>query len=329
MTQRLLLRTAILFVTALLVQPSQSQDSSSTHAGTGEALSHDPGIIAGHEFIPSTFIREPFVRTYLKTWFGFGSTMNSVYPTFTIAGKTFPGQSGSLLFAVMNAEYQHTIRSWLAVRGRFGVIGRLADETPSLVAQGITLMSGFEFGWLIKLTESERYMVSGSLGIKNTSTTDVYLQRFVEGIIEAGELLPGNKLVLTTPTLRGTAGVQAACVISNLTGVTLTGNLDYGESLDRGEPDRWYYALSAAFDFNLHSENGVPIGFVVGGGTGSAVDYLGDQNRSSQSIFGRIAYTGSRDFALGLDLGYQFIPIRDLPEKQEFLSAVVDIRLYF
>jgi hypothetical protein len=229
----------------------------------------------------------------------------------------------------MGMEFQYAVRTWLAVRGRLNVIGRMADETPTLLAQGVTLYSGFDLGWLFKMTESERYYLSGSLGLKNSSTTDVYLQRFVEGIIENGQVVPGNTLVVAIPTLRGTFGMQGSYVLSRLTGMTLAGHLDYGESMNRGAGDRWYYGVSLAFDLNLHSKSGVPVGFVIGGSTGSAPDLEGIDNRTSQTVFGRVAYTGAEQFALGLDMAYAYVPIRGLDDKQNFFSAVIDIRLFF
>jgi hypothetical protein len=300
-----------------------------TSTGFDSASAPRAGVIGGHEFIPSSFIKDPFVRTYLQTGLGFGSTLNLTIPRAVVHGKTLSGPKGNLLFAVLDMEYQYAIRTWLAVRGRLDVTGRMANETSTLVAQGITLYSGFELGWLFKMTESERFWLSGSLGVKNSSTTDVYLQRFIEGIVENGQVLPGNNLVVATPTLRGTAGIQGAYVLSHLTGITVTGNLDYGESMNGGEGDKWYYGASAAFDFNLHSQSGVPVGFVIGGSTGSAPDLEGIDNRTAQTVFGRIAYTGADEFALGLDLAYHYFPVRNTTEKQNVLSAVVDIRLYF
>jgi len=327
MTRSLSRATAVLILTALLVPLARPQESSI--AGGDAAPAQDRGVLAGHEFIPSSFIRDPFVRTFFRTGLGFGSTPNPVSPLVTVNGKPLVGLRGRLLFALLDVEYQYALRAWLAVRGRVNAIGRMADETSTLIAQGITLISAFELGWLLKVAESERFLASGSLGFKNFSTTDVNLQRFIDGIIEAGEILPGNRILLSTPILRGTAGIQGAYVLSHLTGVSFMGNLDYGESRDAGEPDGWYYSVSVAFDFNLHSRNGVPVGFVVGGRTASGPEVQGADNRTAQTIFGRIAYTGSEAFALGLDLGYEFIPIRSMPEKEEFLSAVLDIRLFF
>jgi hypothetical protein len=325
MSRSLLLPAAALMLTVLTGPGARSQDTPVAAPDAAPRI----GVLSGHTFIPSSFIRDPFIRTYFRTGLGFGSTLDFTQPVPTVNGKPLLGPTGDLLFALLDVEYQYTVRPWLAVRGRLSVIGRMADETPALISQGVTLATGFDLGWLFRVTSSERFAASGSLGVKNTATTDVYLQRFIEGIIDNGEILPGNKLVLTTPTLRGSAGVHGAYVLSHLTGLTVSGIVDYGESTDRGKTDGWYYSVSVALDFNMHADGGTPIGFVIGGRTGSAPDIQAADSRTSQAIFGRIAYTGAEEFALGLDLGYQFIPVRDLAEKQNFLSAVVDIRLYF
>jgi hypothetical protein len=99
--------------------------------------------------------------------------------------------------------------------------------------------------------------------------------------------------------------------------------------MDRAEGETWYYALSAAVDFNLLDNGGPPLGFVAGIRTGTSPDLAGAESETTQSFFGRIGYTGSREFAIGLDLAYDLVPVRNIPEKQGFSSGVVEIRLYF
>ncbi len=320
--------TALFLILSVILSPAiRAQEQSM--ANLDSTLAQRVGVLSGHAFIPSAFIQDPFIRTYLKSDLGFGSTINRVAPLVVVQGDTLGGSKGDFMFALFSVEYQQTIRPWLAIRGRLDVIGRLANGTTTLIAQGVTLYSGFELGWLFQAVKSERFFLSGSLGMRNASATDVYLQRFVDGIVQDGTILPGNRLVESTPTLRGTGGVRGAYTLSRLTGVTVSGNLDYGESLNRSDPDRWYYGLAVAFDFNLRSNDGPPLGFVVGGSTGSAPDAAEGDSRTAQIVFGRIAYTGAEQFALGLDLAYNYLPIRNVPDKQNFISAVVDIRLFF
>jgi hypothetical protein len=318
---------AALLFGALCTSPVFSQESL-----TGTLLAVPitlPGVLGGHEFVPSSEVKDPFIRTFLRTGLGFGMTPELVVPLVTINDTAISGLKGSLLYALLDVEYQQMIRDWLAFRGRVQVVGRMADETPALISQGVTLFSAFDLGWLFRVHRSDRFLLSGSLGLRNSSVTDVYLQRFIDGIIEYGAIKPQNKLVQTTPTLRGEAGVHGAYAISDLTGLTFGAVVNYGESGDRYSPDEWTYSFTAAVDFNLLQPNGTPVGFVIGARTRSnPLGQLAGQG-TSQTFFGRIGYTGSRDFSLGLDLGYELTPIRGLDKRQGFLSGLIDTRLYF
>ena len=319
-----------LFAALLLVvctPPAHSQVSS---ADTLPPAATEPaGILGGHEFVLSSYVKDPFVRTYLRTGLGFGMTPELVVPLVTIGDTSLVGLQGSLLYAVLDVEYQQMIRDWLAVRGRLQVVGRMANETPALISQGVTLYSGFDLGWLFRMHRSERFSLSGSLSVRNSAMTDVYLQRYIEGIIENGEITPGNKLVQTTPTLRGGVGIHGAYAISDLVGLTFVGDLEYGESVDRNSPEEWAHSLAAAVDFNLFRGNGTPLGFVIGIRTRSnSVGQLSEEG-TSQTYFGRIGYTGSQEFSFGIDLGYDVMPMRGLEDKKGYLSALVDTRLYF
>ena len=327
MTRMLIRFLAAAAVVLMLSEPARPQGDSG--AGGETARSQAAGVLAGHRFVSTTFIQDPFVRTYLRTSLGFGVTPELTTPPVTINGHPVTGVKGSLLFALMSFEYQYAIRDWIAVRGAYRVVGRLADEARPLLVQGVTLATGFELGWLFRLANAERTSLSGSLEVRNSSLTDVYLRRYIEGIIQDTAISPSNQLVEDTPYLQGGAGLSVAHAVSDAVGLTASATLYYGESVDRTEGDSWDYLIAAAVDFNLFDQGGPPIGFAVGGRTGSTPDISGAGSQTSQSIFGRIGYTGSPAFALGLDLAYDFVPIRNMEGKQNFLSGAVDIRLFF
>jgi hypothetical protein len=321
-----LLRTV--FLLAVLFAPSANGQGSST-ATLPAVFPLTSGILGGHEFVQTSYIRDPFVRTYLRTGLGFGITPELLVPLVTIGDTSLVGMKGNLLYALLDVEYQQTIRDWLAVRGRVQVMGRMADETPALISQGVTLLTAFDLGWLFRLYRSESFLFSGSLSVKNADMTDVYLQRFIEGIIENGRITPGNRLVQTTPTLRGIAGLQGAYALSNLVGLNVVGDVGYGESADRSSADDWSYSIAATVDINLHQHNGPPVGFLIGVQTRSnPLGTIGGHG-TAQTFFGRFGYTGAKEFSLGLDLGYELLPVRGLEDKAGYVSALIDTRLYF
>ncbi len=327
MNKGLIVLSGVVLLGVLCAPPALSQELS---AGIVPGASgNSPGNLEGHEFVLSSYLPDPFVRTSLRTGLGFGMTPELVVPLVTINDTSYFGLKGSLLFALLDLEYQQKIRDWLALRGSVRVIGRMANETPALISQGVTMFAVFELGWLIRIRESDGLFLSGSLGIRNSRITDVYLQRFVEGIIESGRITPANRLVQTTPTLRGVAGLHGAYAMSDLVGLTFSGDLDYGESGDRLSSGEWSYALGAAVDFNLLRSTGTPAGFVIGIETRSVPMGQRDVSESTLTFFGRIGYTGSKEFSIGIDLGYELTPVRGVEGKQGFLSALVDTRLYF
>jgi len=322
---------ALIIAGIALILPLRESARSQESAGTDTVRTafQGAGTLAAHTFVPTTFIRDPFVRTSLRSGLGFGMTPALTTSPVVIDGESVKGLEGNLLFALMAFEYQHAIREWLAVRAGLKVMGRLANETRPLLAQGVTLYGEFQLGWLFRVMQSERTIVSASLEIRNSSLTDVYLQRFIEGIIDSGGISRGNHLVEVTPALLGGGGLRMAYAFSELVGLTANANLFYGESGDRATGDTWTYMVMAALDFNLFSQGGPPLGFVVGASTGTPVDVPGTGDATTQAIFGRIGYTGSREFALGLDLAYDLVPVRNAEGKQGFVSAIIDILLYF
>jgi hypothetical protein len=269
------------------------------------------------------------VRTFLNTTLGAGITPDLALPILEIGGKEILTASGSLVFTSLAVEYQQTVRDWIAVRGRLNVIGRLANETGALLTQGVTLLSGFELGWQFRCLQTERVYLSASLVVSNTEMTDVNLQRFIDGILADGTVTPQNKLTQSTPVFRGSGGLACAYALSEAVGIIVSGDLLYGESANRERPDQWYYRIGAAVDVDLTTLTETPLGFAAGLQNGSANAIDMETTSAANSLFAYVGYTGSRDFALGMDVLYHNIPIQNFDSKQAFVSVSVDIRLFF
>lgn len=294
------------------------------------ATSHTdpPGTLWGHKFILSSSTTDPFVRTFLNTTMGGGITPDLSLPILEIGGKEIYSARGSLLFTTLAAEYRHMIRDWIAVGGRVAVIGRLADETGALLAQGVTLLSGFDFGWQFRCLQKERLYVSAFVGGSSSDLTDVDLQRFIAGVIDEGTVTPQNKLAKTTPVLRGTTSLEGAYALSEAVGLIVSGDLSYGQSANKQRPDQWYYRIGAAVDVDLAKLTETPIGFAAGLHTGS-MNTLDLVSRAAYEFSGYMGYTGSSDFALGLNFRYYHVPVQNLDSNQAFVALTVDIRLFF
>ncbi len=183
----------------------------------------------GHRFIHNALVPSPNISSFVRASLSFGESPAPQVPIFVIGGVDLSSLQGDLLFAGMDFEYQHAVKSWIAVRARFRMIARLGNEVSSLLSAGVTASTGFELGWLVKLVRTDRLMLSGSLEVSSNKTTILDLLGFVEDVLDT---VPA-RLVRNTPSARGGAGLRFAYGVSPLFGFTTFVSGGYGESTDR------------------------------------------------------------------------------------------------
>lgn len=294
-----------------------------------EALPTRGMTLGAHAFSPTTFIDNPFVRTYVRNSLGFGLTPNLRIPLTEIGRTEYSWNTGQLLYALMRFEFQGELREWLALKVQVNVTGRLANSTIPLITQGVVLVSGFELGGLFTVYRSSDVQLSLSAGVLNAGVTDVDIRRFVNALIDSGQLNPEVALVTSTPAMRAFTDARLAYGINDLFGIMAQARLLYGESTDRSTSGEWFSSFALFLDLNPSLRWDVPVGFGIGAKTHKEPGRANEGSRSLQSIFGRVGYVGAMDFDLGLDLSYTWIPLGTSPEKTAYVSAIVDVRLLF
>ena len=282
-------------------------------------------MLGGHAFMPNNFVRDPFIKTFVRNSIGIGNAVDVKLPLVEIGGDTILGLQGDIMYATLDFEYQQAIRPWLAARGEFNLLGRLGTNVGSLLASGLTAATGFEVGWLIRLFHSEKTQLTGTLELANNSFTAVNITRFVEDVINGR---PAS-LVQTTPSMRGGGGIRFAWGVSPFFGLTALAETGYGESVDRSATDEWQATAGATVDFDFLAISSVPIGVLLGG----RYNRLPDSGEDTESdIFGgviRIAYNGRSDFIIGLDIGFERFESRVLNQTLNLGSIGIDLRYYF
>jgi hypothetical protein len=278
-----------------------------------------------HVFVPDTYIPEPFVATQLRTSVGMGQAVDFQTSLLIIDGKPVLGLKGDLLFAILGFEYQNAIKDWIAIRARTQVSGRLGTGVQTLLSEGVTAAMGFDFGWLFRLRQGDRSLLSGSIEFGNHQTTAISISGFVKDIIAGVDA----SLVRTSPSMRGSGGLRYAHGFSELIGMGVSGDVGYGESPSRARDDSWFYRIGAKVDFNLRYPVGVPLGFVTGAQYESAPQ---DHAEFADGVYGlllRIAYTGTDDLAVGLQLTFERVPTHESDQNLRFNSANFDMRYFF
>ena len=280
--------------------------------------------LGAHVFVPDAFIPEPFVATHLRTSVGMGQAVDFQTTLLEIGGEPVLGLKGDLLFAELGFEYQNAIKDWIAVRARAKVSGRLGTGVQTLLSEGVTAAMGFDFGWLFRLRQGERSLLSGSIDFGNNQTTGIRISGFVEDVIAGVDA----SLVRTTPSMRGSGGLRSAHGFSELIGMGVSGDVGYGESSLRTRADSWFYTIGAKVDFNLRYPVGVPLGFVTGVQFENVPQSHADIADGVYGFLLRIAYTGTDDLAVGLQLTFERIPTHESDQNLEVHSAAFDMRYF-
>ena len=265
------------------------------------ASAQDAGrpTLGGHTFVSTDLVPDAFVRTYVRNSLGYSMTPEFDYPPIVVGGDTLVTLNGSLAYALLGMEYQHAIRDWIAVRAALGLRTRLGTQASSLINEGVNVTSGLELGWLVRIRESSRTSLVGSLDVTRQTLTLIDLRQFTEDVIDG---VPDPSLIDNVPTVRTTAGLRFAWAMSHTFGLTALAEGSYGESPRRDQADSWENGFGASVDLDGGAAWGVPIGLVAAYRQTSQPALTTTDNGSVRQTLFRIAYTGKPDFLIALDI---------------------------
>lgn len=294
----------------------------------GTSLADGLPTLGEHEFVPATNIREPFIKTYLQSTVTLGKAMNMSVPVFDLSDSTIIGTAQSnLLVAGLGFSYQHAPKEWLAVDIGMFTVGRVGTSTSTLLAEGVTGAFGFNMGWMVRMYESETFLLSGSVGLSTRKATYINLLDWAEGLV-AGETGPDNPLVRSVSSLRGSGGLHFGWGLSRRFGMLGALKLALGESMTGLGENKWSSDLRLGMSYNSIHDLNLPIGVSVVGG------YLDDDERGFKEGNNvwfwstRLGYQGRQDFSVGLDLKTSYIKGTG-PTTLQVTMLGIDLRYYF
>ncbi|MCL7936729.1 MAG: hypothetical protein M8860_12005 [marine benthic group bacterium] len=279
----------------------------------------------GHRFSPTRTVGDPWIRTHVVSYLGLGQATDLLQPPIVIDGDTIPGLEGELLYATIDFEYQQRIVDWFAFRVGYAVDARLGTELGTLLARGVNTITGFEIGWLARVLESERDMLSLDFEVSNKSVTQVDIAGFVEDVIEGVEA----DIVRKSNTLRFSGGGRYAHAFSPLFGIIAVANLGVGESVRRDEDDEVFTQLGAQLDFDLASWRNIPLNVALGYLYDSYPEASQDVDGSISTGYLRVGYVARNDFTIGLQFSGSSVPLQGDDNRAKFGIVEFDLRYYF
>jgi len=286
-------------------------------------------VLNNHRFVVNPYATSPFIKTYFRNSLGGGVALDLKVPIYVVDGDPLTGLRGDLTFLTLEFEYQYAVNNWLAVFGNVGMLSRFGTEAQALVAQGINATYGFELGWMFKLLETEKVVLSATANLWNQSGTVLNLSNFVKDIIDNGGLEPDNQLLYSKDYIQGGGGLLVAWAPSELIGVNGLSEFLFGESLDK-KGTKIFYNVAGSIDLDLNKVWSVPIGFALGATVNtflSSNDSSVDENTTS--VFLRTSYTGRNDILISLDMTWNKMPISQPKQTLNGSTATISLEYYF
>jgi len=225
----------------------------------------------------------------------------------------------------MEVRYQQRFNPWLAMYMSFTMAGRLGTDMSMIFADGVNTIAGGDIGWLIRIKQTRKFNLSTKLFIQNLSGNFINVRKYFEDLIDD---VPNPQVVNKVPAMNVGIGVQGAYAFNPMFGLQFHIKYAYGEAFDR-ENTSGYIAGGLLGDVDFMPGYDVPIGFVLGYTLSSAPDILMSEGGYANIIIGKIGYTGSDDFELGLQYSFYKVNISSVESKPNISLISLGLKFYF
>jgi hypothetical protein len=278
-----------------------------------------------HIFIPVNVLNSSFSNTKLTMPIGVGSTANFDFTSEVPGLDTLEGLTGEVLFANLGFRYSQKVQDWINFYLKVGLTARLGTNFESILSQGFNTVINFELGSMIKLYQTKKTRLSLSIEVQNYDANFVDINGFVKDIIQGN---PYPTIVREIPALTGGGGLHFAWGINDLFGLRAEANYAFGETFTRGESGS-LYALKTGIDVDFNSRFSVPLGIALTYAitTEPEIVYVDDQ--TGKMFFWKIAYTGRKDFDIGIENAIMILPFENIDEKPTINMVSITLSYFF
>lgn len=279
----------------------------------------------GHTFPSSSHFNSSFISTNLHADLGFGTTSNLKIPGIIIDDNEILSFEGKILFFNMAVQYQQRFTPWLALYFSLQASGRLGTDMSTILADGVNTLSGGNIGWLIRITHSKKFNLSGNIDVKNLSGNFINVSDYFKDLINN---VSDPSVTKKTPAMAVGIGIRGAYAFNPTFGLQFQGDFNYGESFVRSTT-KGYFAGGVMGDVNFLPKHNTAVGLALGYGITTSPEIVMNADGLSHLITGKIGYTGSNDFDLGIQYSYYNVELQSVEEKPFVSKILLLLKFYF
>lgn len=279
----------------------------------------------GHKFLTSSYMRSSFISTSLQADLGFGITSTITTPGIDIGDYEILSFKGQLMFFDVDASYQQRFTPWLAMFFSMKASGRVGTDMSTIVADGINALGGGEIGWLIRIAHTNKLNLSTAISLTNITGNFINVSTYLDEVINNE---PYPSVTKQVPSLFATAALRGAYAFNPSYGLQANIAYGYGESLERGNAQA-YFAMGVLGDLDFNPKRQVPVGLGLGYTLSSAPAVVMNDGGTSSLFMGKIAYTGSDDFQLGLQFTFYKLGLNSMDENVSVSKVMLNFNFFF
>lgn len=283
----------------------------------------------GHTYIASATMPEtPFITTYFRNSTGIGRAIGLDIPIYNSRGEGITFVDGDLTYMLLEISYQQALNDWLAVRLSGLGVGRVGLNAESVLSKGITGVGAVELAGLVRILNKDKFILSGAFSVRHNKLVGVDIIGFAKSIIDTG-IIDESKLLLRIPSWRIKGGLRFAYAINDLLGFIVSTDLGRGDNLEGKDQSDTVFDIGGLVSLDLNTRTKLPIGLLLGYGHTSYPESSGDIVENAGVASFRIAYTGSREFSLGLEFAFASAPLKGFDESLSYAATYINLQYYF
>lgn len=278
-----------------------------------------------HTFVPISMILGPFIDSHFQTYTGIGNSLNFNSPIYDLEGEPILGLTGEILFADLAVNYQQRITPWVAFKIKYSYAARLGTNVQTIWSQGFNTISSLDIGWHIKIYESEKTYLSTIIELQNASGKFVDIRNYIKDLILGN---PHPSMTKDVPLLTGGIGFRFAWGVSPVIGIRGIAQSNWGEDYER-TTYKLYHTFGTSFDLNFNRRYNIPVGLVFAYTLTSQPDIVYSDSGYANIFTWKLAYTGARDFSIGLESSLLTVPLPELENTPTVNTTALVAKYYF
>jgi len=286
-------------------------------------------ILNNFRFIPSDVVYDPFITTFIKLNVGSGTALDlNSYRKDWNTGEIKDTLSGDLTFIQGELQFQLAVNDWLAFNLGAGGSGRLGTNTYTILTSGISYTTFITLGGKAKIWENDNMVLSTTLDFKYQNIYLYSIYDYVKEVVETGGIDSTISMLEKDNVSSTILNVNYAYAPTDWCGVLAIAGWGLGEAFET--KTKGNVRLGAAFSVDFDNVDAIefPIGILAS----VRFNSFGEGGSDVTDIFAygfKIAYTGHKDFDIGIENTYQSLSYKSSDEKIKTILSTFSLRYYF